>query len=176
MIKKTITYPDLDGNPITEDFYFHLSRSELTEMQLSQDGGMEAYLKGIVASGNSAAIIELFKKIIEKAYGKRDPGGKRFHKSEEIWLDFCQSNAYDELFMELLNDEVQAAMFVKGILPSNLEHLTVVNEKVEETPEQPSVAPWIDEDREPTEKELREMSREQLMEVFKRKAERLATK
>ena len=40
MLKKTITYPDYNGGSRTEDFYFNLTQAEVTEMELSVDGGL----------------------------------------------------------------------------------------------------------------------------------------
>ena len=40
MLKKTITYTDFDDNERTEDFYFHLSKAEIAEMELSENGGL----------------------------------------------------------------------------------------------------------------------------------------
>ena len=40
MLKKTIKYTDYNGEEQTEDFYFNLSKAELTEMELSTTGGM----------------------------------------------------------------------------------------------------------------------------------------
>ena len=37
MLKKTISYTDYDGNQRTEDFYFNLSKAEITEMELSME-------------------------------------------------------------------------------------------------------------------------------------------
>ena len=39
MLKKTITYTDYNDVKRTEDFYFNLSKAELSEMELSVDGG-----------------------------------------------------------------------------------------------------------------------------------------
>ena len=50
MLKKTISYTDYDGNQRTEDFYFNLSKAEITEMELSMEGGMRAYIKRIIAA------------------------------------------------------------------------------------------------------------------------------
>mgnify|MGYP007065598478 CR=1 FL=1 len=41
MLKKTVTYTDYNGVERTEDFYFNLTRSELIEMHLTTEGGME---------------------------------------------------------------------------------------------------------------------------------------
>ena len=40
MLKKTMTYEDYNGVPRTEDFYFNLTPAEVTEMELSVDGGL----------------------------------------------------------------------------------------------------------------------------------------
>ena len=50
MIKKTVTYTDFDGNERTEDFYFHLTEQELTEWELSVDGGLSGVLTRIINS------------------------------------------------------------------------------------------------------------------------------
>lgn len=50
MLKKTISYTDYDGNKRVEDCYFNLSKAELSEMELSIDGGLASMLKRIVAA------------------------------------------------------------------------------------------------------------------------------
>ena len=37
MLKKTITFEDLDGNLVTDDFYFHLSKAEIAEIAAASD-------------------------------------------------------------------------------------------------------------------------------------------
>lgn len=121
MIKKTINYVDYDGNERTEDFYFNLSKAELVEMNLSTEGGLESMIKKIVAERNFPRIVELFKKIILKAYGEKSPDGKRFVKSEELSNAFSQTEAYSNLFMELAGDAELAASFINGVVPADLE-------------------------------------------------------
>ena len=121
MIKKTINYVDYDGNERTEDFYFNLSKAELVEMNLSTEGGLESMIKKIVAERNFPRIVELFKKIILKAYGEKSPDGKRFVKSEELSNAFSQTEAYSNLFMELAGDAELAANFINGVVPADLE-------------------------------------------------------
>ena len=48
MLKKTITYTDYDGNERTEDFYFNISKAELTELQFSVKGGLKNILEKAV--------------------------------------------------------------------------------------------------------------------------------
>lgn len=120
MIKKTMTYVDYNGEERTEDFYFNLTKAELTEMQLSTDGGLQQFLERIVAAKDTRQIIEVFKSLILKAYGEKSPDGKRFIKSKELSEAFSQTEAYSDLFMELATDDKAAAAFINGIVPANL--------------------------------------------------------
>jgi len=120
MLKRTITYDDYDGNERTEDFYFHLSRAEVMEMEMGVTGGMTQMLAKIIAERDSAKIIETFKSMIIKAYGEKSPDGKRFVKSKELSDAFIQTEAYSNLFMELATDAAAAAAFVNGIVPNNI--------------------------------------------------------
>lgn len=120
MLKKTITYVDYNGVERTEDFYFNLSKAEVTEMELSVEGGFSKMLEEIVKSNDNVRIIELFKQMVLKAYGEKSADGKRFVKSKEIAEAFSQTEAYSEIFMELALDEKAAAAFVNGIMPANL--------------------------------------------------------
>lgn len=120
MLKKTVTYVDYNGVERTEDFYFNLSKAEVTEMELSVEGGFSKMLEEIVKSNDNVRIVELFKQMVLKAYGEKSADGKRFVKSKEIAEAFSQTEAYSEIFMELALDEKAAAAFVNGIMPSNL--------------------------------------------------------
>lgn len=120
MLKKTVTYVDYNGVERTEDFYFNLSKAEVTEMELSVEGGFSKMIEEIVKSNDNVRIIELFKQMVLKAYGEKSADGKRFVKSKEIAEAFSQTEAYSEIFMELALDEKAAAAFVNGIMPANL--------------------------------------------------------
>lgn len=120
MLKKTITYKDLDGNPITEDFYFAISKAELAKMELSYIGGFTQYIRTIVKSENAPAILEAFEQIIAKSVGKKSDDGKRFIKTKQISDEFMQTDAYSQLFMELVSDGEAASVFVNGIVPDDM--------------------------------------------------------
>lgn len=118
MLKKTITYTDYNGNSRTEDFYFNLTEAEVTEMELSVNGGLTEMIKRIVAAQDNKQIIETFKDIIMRAYGEKSPDGKRFIKTQEVKDNFAQTEAYSKLFMELATDDKAAADFINGIIPA----------------------------------------------------------
>lgn len=120
MIKKTIEYVDYNGENRKEEFYFNLSKAEVMEMEMSKNGGLSEYIQRIVKSSDNAAIIALFKEIICKAYGEKSLDGKRFIKNKELTEAFVQTEAYSELFMELATNADEAAAFVNGIIPKNM--------------------------------------------------------
>jgi len=117
MLKKTMTYTDYNGVERTEDFHFNLTKAELTEMETSIAGGFQQMLQTIIDSKDVPKIMEVFKKIILKAYGEKSADGKRFIKSEEISNAFAQTEAYSDLFMELATDADAASNFINAILP-----------------------------------------------------------
>ena len=120
MLKKTIKYTDLNGLERTEDHYFNLTKSELMKMEMGTTGGWSAWLQQIVNAQDTPTLMEVFDKIILKAYGRKDASGVRFEKSEEISTAFSQTGAYDALFMELITDAEAAQKFINGIIPEDM--------------------------------------------------------
>lgn len=121
MIKETIKYENFDGVEITEDFYFNLTKAEITEMQLSTAGGFDEMVKKIIAAQDTPALISIFKELILKAYGEKSADGKRFmKKGGELAAAFAETNAYSELFMKLATDSDAAARFINGVVPADL--------------------------------------------------------
>ena len=123
MLKKTITYTDYDGTERTEDFYFNLSRAEITEMELSMEGGMRAYIQKIIAAKSQLALVTLFKEIVMKAYGKKSADGRLFMKNDAIRAEFEAHPAYSMIYMDLVTDEAKASAFVNGIIPADAQNV-----------------------------------------------------
>lgn len=121
MLKKTITYTDYNGVERKEDFYFNLTKAEITEMELGTTGGLAEMIQRVVDAQDGPSIMKIFKELILKAYGEKSQDGKRFIKSEEISDAFTQTEAYSILFMELATDAEAAANFVNGIIPADLQ-------------------------------------------------------
>lgn len=117
MFKETVKYTDFDGNPREEDLYFHLSPAEMTQLQYSVQGGLKNKLDEAMQKQDGKAMMSFFVQIVKKAYGRKSADGRRFEKSEEIYADFEQTNAYTELFMKLVTDEAFTQRFVSAVLP-----------------------------------------------------------
>lgn len=121
MIKRTITYIDYFGEERVEDFYFNLTEAEITEMELSMDGGLTAHIQKISAAKSTPELIKLFKTLVLTAYGEKSSDGRRFIKNDELRTAFEQTPAYSILFMELATNDKKAAEFVNGMMPDSLQ-------------------------------------------------------
>lgn len=119
MLKKTITYTDFNGQERKDDFYFHMSKAELVEMSVSETGGLEVFIRKIIATDNYKEMVRLMKEVILKAYGEKSDDGKSFVKTPEKTAAFAQSEAYSILFMELF-DSKKFADFVNALIPANM--------------------------------------------------------
>lgn len=121
MLKKTYTYTDWNGKERTEDFYFHLSKSKLSEMDLKK-GGYAEWVEEIVNAKDYETLVETFKKTILASYGEIAPDGRRFIQSNELSEAFSQTPAYDMLFMELISSADAAAKFFNSIVPEGVKN------------------------------------------------------
>lgn len=121
MFTKSVTYEDFDGNTRTETFQFNLSKAELL-MWITTEGEytLDKVLERMVEKRNGRAIMETVEDLLHRSYGVKSLDGKRFEKSEQIWLEFLQSPAYSEIFMELISDDQKTAEFVNGIISKDL--------------------------------------------------------
>lgn len=117
MLKKTVTYIDFDGNERTEDFFFNLTEQEIAEMELSTEGGLGNFINKAVAAKSQVELIELFKKLILAAYGVKSADGRRFVKNDAVCEDFMSTQAFSDIYMELVQDADKASAFFNGIVP-----------------------------------------------------------
>lgn len=194
MLKKEITYKDLDDNDVTDTFWFHLSRAEMAEMALAKEGkegGFDVWVRTMINSKDGEVIVETFKKILLSTIGERSEDNKRFIKNDEIRNNFLYSDAYSKLFMELMMDHEKVSEFINGVVPKDMQAETQKNmqeavsagqipgiqspqARVEEnrtinaSPEPKDDRPdWLKAGRVPTEAELKGASQEHILEAFK---------
>ena len=120
MLKKQIKYTDYNGTELDENFWFNLSKAELMDMDLMTPGGFNGMVMKIIAAQDTPSLVTLFKDIIFKAYGEKSADGKRFIKSKELSTAFSQTEAYSNLYMELVTITEAAIEFINGIVPKDL--------------------------------------------------------
>ena len=120
MVVKKIKYTDFNGVEREEEFMFNLTEAEITEMELTTDGGLSDSIMKIISAQDTPEIIKTFKMLLLKSYGEKSADGRRFIKSEELTEAFTQTNAYSQLFMELATDDKAAIAFINGIIPDSM--------------------------------------------------------
>lgn len=120
MFKQTITYIDYNDKEVTRDFYFNLSKAELARMQYAENENLADDLREAVRAKDANAFMRFYEKLIRAAYGKKSPDGQRFMKGEEITKEFVECPAFDQLFFDLLNDDIRFAEFFNGLMPKDL--------------------------------------------------------
>ena len=128
MVKKSITYTDYNGEKQTDECYFNLSKAELLEMEMSEKGGFENFVKALIEEKDNKKIYELFKNLILMSYGQKSADGRSFIKKkmvdgQMIYLrdEFEQTEAFTELMMELISGGDEAmAKFINSLIPKEV--------------------------------------------------------
>ncbi|OLU39740.1 hypothetical protein [Ileibacterium valens] len=121
MISKTIEYTDYNGNEVKDTFYFNLNEAEIIDMEMSKSGGLSEHIQKIIDTKDLPKLIKLFKTMLLKSYGEVSDDGKHFVKSKKIRKKFENSAAFPKLYMALATNDIEAAEFVKGIIPQNID-------------------------------------------------------
>lgn len=89
-------------------------------MRWSVNGGLEKQIEDIVAKQDGVQIMQTIRRLILDAYGEPSLDGREFVKSEEISKRFESTQAYSDLFMELVTDPSKAANFINSLIPDEL--------------------------------------------------------
>jgi len=164
VLKLPITYTDFNDVTKTEDFHFHMSVAELTNMGLATAGTTFGELvRRMTTDNDTGAIMDAFKEVILRSVGERSPEGDKFYKNERIQNDFVACGAYDALFLKLLTDTSEIVKFVNGVMPKDMQNnpefqkalaglqvqaLTPENERVRNSPDDYSRQELVDMPRE----------------------------
>lgn len=135
MLEKKIKYTDLRGHEREDTFMFHLNKSELLKLEMSVPGGFTAKINKMVDKEDAPEIIETFENFILSSYGEISEDGKSFIKNKELTDRFKNSEAYSELFMELISNPESAKAFVSGVIPVGInieeqEKLMAIDKKI----------------------------------------------
>lgn len=120
MYRITETYTDYDDNQRTEDFYFNYSEAELTDLQFSVSGGLAGMIDKIIKTNDMPKLVELFRELIQKAYGEKSNDGRRFMKSPELTKEFTETVAYSQIYMRLATDSKAAQEFINNVVPKSM--------------------------------------------------------
>jgi len=133
MLKKVIKFTDYDGNQREEEFFFHMNKAEVIEWLVTNgDYTYDKLIDQMSKKRDGKAIMGVFKDLIYRSYGEKSVDGRRFVKSQEVKDNFMETEAYSELFVELVTDAKKAADFLNGVIPKDLSDL--VSETIAKNP------------------------------------------
>lgn len=127
MFKKTMAFDDLDGNEVTQVFYFNYNKKEIAE--LLEFKQLEEKLKmlslpveesGLTQQENTQQAYDIFQDLILDAYGEKGVDNVTFVKNEELRNYFKSHVAFVELIFEFLGNPPLAAQFIESCLPPKL--------------------------------------------------------
>lgn len=120
MLKKTITFPDFNGNPVQDDFYFNFTRAEILALEAKYEGGLQGVIARISATQNANVAYNEFRNIVIAAYGVRTPDGG-WIKNQEIRDKFEASEAFSELIFSFLENPDEASVFINQLVPRSVD-------------------------------------------------------
>lgn len=124
MVKKTITFTDFNGNEVTKDFYFNLTKMEFSELDENIPGGLNNLLDKLLTEKDKNLTVRLLSILLLAAYGEKTDDG-RFVKEDahgrRLSAFFKVSEAWDVLFMNLVKNERELSEFLVGIIPKDMQ-------------------------------------------------------
>lgn len=128
MYNRIISYDDLDGNPIKDEFHFYLNKVEALEFAALYKGtpgkvvtqAFEGMRAGDEEGEHESVILKFFRVLVASSVGRRSENGKSFFKNDTLTNEFMQSDAYSNFFFELMKDEQLAMEFFKKVFPKEM--------------------------------------------------------
>lgn len=115
MFKHTVNYVDFNGNERKEDLYFHLSSVEIIRIEAEVGKPLEDYIKELTDNQDLSTLLAFLEKMLLNSYGKKTSDGRSFHKSKEIRDEFEYSQAYAEVFEQVVTNPDLAKKFGENL-------------------------------------------------------------
>lgn len=129
MIVKTIKYHDLDGDMREDDFYFSMNETQFARVNAMFPGGLQAFATKAAKDKNADDMFRVIDTLVREAYGERVAQGfvKTAPNGQKLADFFINTEAYDNLLLELMKDENNLIGFMTGCLNKNAQE-RVANE------------------------------------------------
>lgn len=141
MIKETINFVDIDGNNVSEDLYFHISKTDLIRLRRTDEykkfEKIQNDIQAMLDKGDnrtdeeneklSDILLDMLEYLVKISYGKRvsttnAEGEKitKFVKNASETEEFINSDEYGELIAALLDDDGNRLLdFIKNLFPAD---------------------------------------------------------
>lgn len=118
-VRRTIVFPDLDGNMTEKEYYFQLGKTDALEMDITHEKDPAAFMKAIVEDKDSRKMLAVWKELLFRSVGVRE--GNRLVKNEDVLNEFRESGAYEQFFSDLIEMDDAGASFFVSIMPADIQ-------------------------------------------------------
>jgi hypothetical protein len=127
MFKKTMTFDNLDGEEVTQTFYFNYTKKEVMELIELKD--LEAKFEllstpmedsGLSNVENNRQAYAVFEDLILDAYGEKGPDNVSFVKNDRTREYFKSHVAFSDMVFEFIEDPNLMQSFIENCLPPKL--------------------------------------------------------
>jgi hypothetical protein len=120
MFEREFVCEGINGKEYKETWCFYLSKADMVEINYSTYFGLDEMMKRLIDSHNGKEIMGLVRTIILKSVGRPSADGRRFIRNDEIRNEFESSDAYSQLFTELVTTPDKLLDFIASALPSEM--------------------------------------------------------
>lgn len=128
MIKHTVKYRNYDNEDVEKEFWFNLDEGEIALLELSKKEGLSEWLRVAQENEDPTIVGPAFEKIVLSAVGRRE--GEKFIKDQDAIDNLRWSGAYSALILWMLQNPIESADFVNGMLPAAAQE-AIKNDKSE---------------------------------------------
>lgn len=131
MIVKKIQYHDLDGDLREDDFYFSMNETQFARVNSMFPGGLQNFSLKAAKDKNADDMFKVIDTLVREAYGERRQEGfiKTAPNGQKLADFFINTEAYDNLLIELMKSEDNLTAFMTGCLNKNAQERVVAEIK-----------------------------------------------
>jgi hypothetical protein len=121
MIVKKIQYHDLDGDLREDDFYFSMNETQYARLNSQFPGGLQNFASKAAKDKNADNMFLVIDTLVREAYGEKINNGfvKVAPNGQKLADFFINTEAYDNLLLELMKSEDNLIGFMTGCLNKN---------------------------------------------------------
>lgn len=121
MIIKKIKYHDLDGDMREDNFYFAMNETQYARLNRQFPGGLQEFATKAAKDKNADDMFLVIDTLVRESYGERvnENFVKVAPNGQKLADFFINTEAYDNLLMELMQSEDNLISFMTGCLNKN---------------------------------------------------------
>jgi hypothetical protein len=119
VLKQTVKYLDFDGTAKERTLCFHMTDIEIAKALLSEEGGLENRFKNALGSADQRRFVVVFDELVRLSIGKLDDD-MGFTKTKAYTDWFMSSEAYSQMWKDIMADAKLAVAFFNGIFPKKV--------------------------------------------------------